>query len=74
MKLNISMIQFLLIATNLLSFEVNTNGIEEVNYILQNIGFPSRSDETKYFRQQNYDDGEIRTHALIEQWISNPSP
>ena len=21
-----------------------------------------------------FDDGEIRTHALIEQWISNPSP
>ena len=25
-------------------------------------------------RLQKHDDGEIRTHALIEQWISNPSP
>jgi hypothetical protein len=24
--------------------------------------------------EQNYDNGEIRTLALIEQWISNPSP
>ena len=26
------------------------------------------------FAEQNVDTGEIRTHALKEQWISNPSP